>query len=681
MRNKFLIFCGLLSSQIVFAQTDSSRVRLLAPITVTSGRLPMRDNRLPAALTVVDGYRLQTGQAQLSLHESLGAVPGLWAMNPDNYAQDLRISIRGFGARAAFGIRGIRVLVDGIPESTPDGQADVDNLDPSMMQRMEVLRGPASGLYGNAAGGVISLQTEQVANLPLAEAQVLFGSFGFRGYKFRSGFQKNKLSAVLSLSRNETDGYRDHSRMENLILNAKIGLAIDSLTQVSVLFNYGNSPQADDPGGLTQAQVDANRRQAGVNNLKFNTGEAVEQGRLGVVFEKKMGKHQLFARTFITKRQLDNLLAFEAAGAGQLNRTFAGASLQYTFAEKWNEGEYRVKVGFDLENQEDRRQRFDNKITERGKQTLDQIESFKNAAVFVTQELSFNNKLTLLVGTRFDAIKLGAADQFLTDGNQSGERKYQRFNPSVGLSYAISSKTNVYTNLASSFESPTLSELSNNPTGIGGFNADLNPQKAVNYEVGIKQFLGSHMRLDVAVFQVNVQDELVPYQLKEFPGRVFYRNAGNSQRRGVEVGLSASIAKGLVFFGNYTYSDFVYKNYQTTAGTFDGKNLPGIPKHTAYGELRYFAEKGLFGIVQVRHASQLFADDANTVVSKTFTTLNLRAGYQLKINKLQTELFGGVNNVLNVIYNGNVQLNAAGGRYFEPASGRYAYVGLRVGVK
>ncbi len=681
MRYKFLVFCGLLSWQIVFAQTDSSQVRLLAPVTVTSGRLPMRDNRLPAALTVVDGYRLQTGQAQLSLHESLGAVPGLWAMNPDNYAQDLRISIRGFGARAAFGIRGIRVLVDGIPESTPDGQADVDNLDPSMMQRMEVLRGPASGLYGNAAGGVISLQTEQAANLPLAEAQVLVGSFGFRGYKFRSGFQKNKLSAVLSLSRNETDGYRDHSRMENLILNAKIGLAIDSLTQLSVLFNYGNSPQADDPGGLTQAQVEANRQQAGANNLKFNTGEAVEQGRLGVVFEKKIGKHQLFARTFITKRQLDNLLAFEAAGAGQLNRTFAGASLQYTFAQKWNGGEYRVKVGFDLENQEDRRQRFDNKITERGKQTLDQIESFKNAAVFITQELSVKNKLTLLVGTRFDAIKLGAADQFLTDGDQSGERKYQRFNPSVGLSYAISPKTNLYTNLASSFESPTLSELSNNPTGIGGFNPDLNPQKAVNYEVGIKHFLGSHIRLDVAIFQVSVQDELVPYQLKEFPGRVFYRNAGNSQRRGVEVGISASLTKGLVFFGNYTYSDFVYKNYQTTAGTFDGKSLPGIPKHTAYGELRYFAQNGLFGIVQVRHASQLFADDANAVVSNAFTILNLRAGYQLKISKLQTELFGGINNLLNVVYNGNVQLNAAGGRYFEPASGRYAYAGIRVGIK
>ncbi|MFN8354520.1 MAG: TonB-dependent receptor [Spirosomataceae bacterium] len=679
MRYCLLLFLGC-SFGSLFAQTDTAQVRLLAPVTVTSGRLPIRETRLPAALTVIDGFRIQAGQAQLSLHESLGAVAGLWAMNPDNYAQDLRISVRGFGARAAFGIRGIRVLVDGIPESTPDGQADVDNLDPSALRRMEVMRGPASGLYGNAAGGVLSLQTQNAEDIPLAEAQLLQGAYGFKGYKFRSGFQKNKFSSVLTLSRNETDGFRQHSRMENLILNAKVGYAFDSLTRLSLLFNYGYSPQADDPGGLTQAQVNENRQQASANNLKFNTGEAVEQGRLGLVFEKKMGKHQLFTRAFMTKRQLDNLLAFEAAGAGQLNRTFSGGSVQYTFSEPLPNGIYRVKVGFDVENQEDRRQRFDNKITSRGKQTLDQLERFQNVAGFVTQELELREKLTVLAGLRFDAIRMSVTDQFLSDGDQSGEKRFTRFNPTLGASYGVSPALNLYTNLSSSFETPTLSELSNNPSGTGGFNPDLAPQRAVNYEIGLKSNIQNRIRFDLALFQVNVKDELVPFQLQAFPGRVFYRNAGASQRRGIETSLSASLAKGLVFFGNYTYSHFIYQSYQTTAGTFDGNTLPGIPKHLWYDELRYFRPTGFFGIVQLRHAGELFADDANTSVSPGYTLLNLRAGYQLKISKLQVEFFGGANNVFDVIYTNNVQINAAAGRYFEPAMGRNAYVGVRVGV-
>jgi iron complex outermembrane recepter protein len=701
MTDKSVLFI-LLFSAPVFAQTDSLRTQQLAPVTVTTTRLETKETQIPMAMTVLDGSRIKTGQPQLSLFESLGAVPGLFAQNPDNYGQGLRISMRGFGARAAFGIRGIRLVVDGIPESTPDGQADVGNIDPSMMSRMEVVRGPSSSLYGNAAGGVINLTTDNAADLPLVELKATAGSFGFRNLTVKTALQKAKFGYVLSATHNEVTGYRANSQMQNNILNAKLRYDFDSLTRLSVLVNYGNSPTDNDPGGLTAAQVTENRQQAQPNNLKFGAGKHFEQGRIGLVFEKKIGHHLIFARAFATKRTLSNFLAFQAAGAGSVDRVFGGGSLQYQFSYHKNKVSYRIRAGLDAENQNDTRRRFDNLAGERGKMTLDQLEQFKNVALFLTQDLAIG-RMSVLAGVRYDNIKQQVTDFFLTDGDQSGERAYQIVNPTLGITYLIGKQSSVYANVGTSFESPAMSELSNNPTGVGGFNADLNPQRATNLEIGTKLFIHNRLRLDVALFTIGVQDELVPFQIAGQTGRVFYRNAGESKRQGLELGISTILTKGLTLHGSYTYSDFKYKTYQTTVGKFDGNALPGIPKQMIYGELRYFNQSGFYAIAQVRNVSDFFADDANAITANGYTVSNFRVGKSFgtpkrvvgrgsKMNNEQKnssivirhssfvfEPFLGLNNAFDVSYFQNIQINASANRYFEPAVGRYWFGGIKIG--
>jgi iron complex outermembrane recepter protein len=688
LKNHFFVI--LLFNSVVFAQTDSIRTQQLAPVVVTTTRLETKETRIPVAMTVLDGSRIKTGNQQLSLFESLGAVPGLFIQNPDNYGQGLRISMRGFGARAAFGIRGIRLVVDGIPESTPDGQADVSNIDPSTLARVEVVRGPSSSLYGNAAGGVINLATDNAADLPLIELKASIGSFGFRNLMLKTALQTQKFGYLLSATHNQVEGYRANSQMQNTILNAKLSYDFDSLTSLKLLINYVNSPIDNDPGGLTAAQVTESCQQAQPNNLKFGAGKYFEQGRLGLVFEKKMGHHLLFVRGFVTKRTLANFLAFQAAGAGTVDRIFGGGSVQYQFSYYKNKVGYRLRVGLDNENQNDIRRRFDNLVGERSKMTFDQLEQFENIALFLTQDLTIG-RASILAGVRYDKIKQQVTDNFLIDGNQSGERFYQIANPIIGLNYLIGKQSSIYANVGTSFETPAMSELSNNPSGVGGFNPDLSPQRATNFEVGTKLFINSRLRIDVTLFNVNVRDELVPFQIVGQTGRVFYRNAGESKRQGIEIGTTALIAKGLTFYGAFTYSDFKYKNYQTIVGKFDGNALPGIPKQTVYGELRYFNQLGFYVIGQVRNVSDLFADDANAVTAKGYTLTNLRVGKSwgvskrvmghgaLSKSKSNVELFIGLNNALDVQYFQNVQINASASRYFEPASGRYLFGGFKIG--
>ncbi len=652
---------------------------LLAPVVITSTRFENAAADAPFSVSVLNSERLQRGTQQLNLTESLAAVPGVFAQNPDNFAQDLRISIRGFGARSAFGIRGIRILVDGLPESTPDGQADVDNLDLSTLQNLEILRGAASGLYGNAAGGVLSFRTEEPTASPEARPsfgfQTTFGSFGFQKYSAKTGFSIGKMGAFLSATHNRTDGFRQQSRMNQTILNGKFRFQISPSAKISLLINVGNSPVAEDAGGLTAVQISENRRQARPQNIQFDAGESVNQQKFGTVFEKKWSENsRLTVRGFAAFRQFESRLAFQSGGFVEFDRQFRGAGATYFFTKK----KWRTQIGLETDAQIDNRRRFDNLDGKRGNATLEQTESFRSLGAFWLGEFQIFEKLKLTFGGRADQIWLAAADHFLTDGDQSGSRKINRANPSVGLTFKMTPKIAVFSNFNSSFETPTLNELSANPTGAGGFNPNLNPQSAQSFEIGTKTWLPKNLNFECTFFKIWLRDEFVPFQLAAQPGRTFYQNAGKSERNGVEISLDGRLAAGLRFLTNYTFSDFRYTDFESNGKRLDGNRQPGVPRHFAFAEVRWQHQNGFFAVGQTQFSGAFFADDGNLVSESGRWLVNFRAGFSKKIRGLNFEPFFGANNLTSTVYNGNILINAAGGRYFEPSAGVYFFGGVKL---
>lgn len=690
--NKFFLLILLLSPYLLASQNPKDTVpKALETVEISATRMTLTALKAPLAVTILDKKRLQTGTQQLSPYEVLSAVPGVFVMNPDNFTQDLRISIRGFGARAAFGIRGIRIFTDGLPEGTPDGQADVDNLDMGIIRQMEVLRGAASGLYGNAAGGVIYMLTENpTTKKPLFEAQLSRGSYGFQRYQVKIGQKFNKFLYFLNGSLNNTEGYRLGSEMKNTILNGKLSYQFNENTQLTVLANYGNSPVANDAGALTAAQIKDNPRQAGATNSIYQTGETVTQSRVGATFETKIAKkHAISARTFYTSRQLLNRLPILANGYGDLKRAYYGLALGYQLNEQIGVMPYRLKLGLDIENQGDTRQRFSYvKVIANGvttynpdKLVLNQLETFKSRGVYVLQELQPIKKLLLSVGIRYDDLRLQATDNYLTDGNQSGDRHFTKINPMLGVNYEFVKNTSVYLNYASSFETPTLNELSNNPDNTGGFNPNLAPQQAKSYEIGTKGKITEGGYFDVAVFNIETGNDVVPYQIAGQTGKTFYRNAGKTARRGLEIGFSFPLNDVLTFNYTHTISDFKYKTYSANTTVFDGKILPGIPKTNVQFELRYSGIKGFFATIQGRIVSKVYANDANTALAAGYSLLNLCLGHTINIKGCQVEPFLGINNLTNTNYIANVQINAQNDRYFEPAALQYFFGGLKFRIK
>jgi len=682
---KYLQACGIaaiLMPALVQAQTsDTIPAGLLSPVTVTSTRLDNKDLHTAFGLSVLSRNQMQSGQAQLSPAEFLAQVPGVFFMNADNFAQDLRISLRGVGSRAAFGIRGIRIMVDELPESTPDGQGQIDNLDLGILDRMELIRGPASGLYGNAAGGVLSFYTEEAPDSAVTEFKATLGSFGFQQYQLKTAGRINAFQYVVHGAHVRSTGYRAQSSMRNTLINGKFRYTFSEQTALTLLINNGSSPQADDAGALTEAQADTLPRMARDVNVRYQAGESVGQSRVGLLFDHRIGtKHQFKARVFATFRDFENKLAFTDGGIVALKRIFYGGGIGYFYRSRIGAMPYRMHAGVDLEDQRDQRRRFDNKDGVRDALAFDQLELFRSLGVFCLQTLSLTKALEITANLRVDALRLAARDHFFLDGDDSDRILLQNASPMAGARYTFSPQLNVYANVATSFETPALSELSANPAGGGGFNTALKPQRALSVEAGIKGLLQSKLRYEVALYQANGRNELVSYELAALPGRSFYRNSGASLRRGLEMSLFLAAGAGITMQFTYTLNLATYTTYAVGADVFDGNRWPGLPQHSAYTALRYAHRSGAFLAVQMRYTGDLYAEDANAVNVPAFTLIQLRGGYPFKIGKTRCELFGGINNLMNTFYYNNIRINAAAKRFYEPAAGRNFYVGLQIGL-
>lgn len=665
--------CLLVERPVLLAAEVEADAVELSPLLITSPRSHVRWLSTPAAVTVVDASTTQ-GEQSLALDAWLARVPGVFSLNRYNLAQGLRPAIRGFGARGNFGVRGIRVLVDGVPLTMPDGQTELDGLDLGLVERMEVLRGPASVLYGNAAGGVLAIDTREPPSLPSMQLDLSAAGLGYQRLRGELGGSDGNLGGLLAFNSSQLDGYREHSRAQTNSLTGKLRWYAPN-GQLRLNLNAIDN-RAEDPGGLTAAEVKADRRQAAAGNLRFDADEYIRQQRLGLVWDGyAAGADEYQLRSYLGHREFGNRLSFERNGQTIFERYFTGVGGQYSHYRNVAGLAHKLSAGFDLEAQRDERQRYDNLFGERGTLRQQQEESALSQGLFVEDQIDLSEQWQATFGLRYDRVRLAVDDAYLIDNrDDSGSRRLADWNYSSGLSYRFSAQQSLYARLASSFETPTINELGN-PQGAG-FNSALQPAQAFSRELGIKGEWPA-LRYALAVYRIDLEDELVAFSLPAQPGRNFYRNAGQSRRDGLELSLDWQLADAWRWSLAYAYNRYRFIDYQTQAEDFSGKRVPGIPAQSLFSEVAY-EHQDFYLRLGVTAQAQVYANDGNTQSAPGHALLSLRLGKRLQVAEQSLEPYLGIDNLLGREYFDNLRINDGNARYFEPGPGRTLYAGVRV---
>jgi iron complex outermembrane receptor protein len=665
-----------------FAATAGAQPADLDPIEVTATRSSVALADEPAAVTVLDADEIARGRPLISLAELLAEVPGLFVQNAGNYAQDARLALRGFGARSAFGIRGVAIVVDGIPQTLPDGQSQVDAIDLAAVERIEVLRGPASVLYGNAAGGVIRITTRAPAAGPSAAFEQLVGRHGVLDTRAALGGGSDEWGLRLSAARLERDGFRDHSAVRQYRAGAALRWQPASATRLDARLAWFDAPDELDPGGLTASVAAATPRAARPANVAFDAGESLSQWRLGSRLSHRFGSQELALTGFAFLRDFANRLPFENGGQVAFEREFTGLDARWAIDGAWAGRPQRLTAGVDLRRQVDDRERFDNLGGVRGPRVLAQRERVESLGAYVQHRIELAPDWTLRTGLRFDEVRLDVTDRFLANGDDSGGRTWSEWSPGAGLIWRAGEALSLFANVGTAFQTPTTTELANpeDPGSGGGFNRALGPQSARSYELGLRGRAGTRLRYEAVAFAARIDDAIVSFEVPEFSGtgRDFFRNAGRATRRGLELAADARLAAGFELRAGYTWSDFEYDRFVTPDGDFDGNRIPGVPRHRAFASLDWTGSAGAYAGADVRAASEVVADNANTAASPDYAVVDLHAGRRWTFERLAVDFSLGVGNVLDERWIDNVRVNAFGGRYFEPAPGRTWHLRLRL---
>lgn len=685
MRTQLRLLCHLgillgVGWRPLLSQTDTLPELTIGGVTVSVARLEAPVHRVPMAVTTVQVSKLANTYQQLSLQEHLLEVPGLYTMNANNYAQDLRISIRGFGARAAFGIRGVKLVVDGVPETTPDGQGQVDNLDLGIMSRIEVLRGASSGLYGNASGGVVSIHTLDKLPGNFLELGTTVGAYKMLRQHIQGGFAGRKTDLLYNAAWLQTDGYRQHSGLRQGNVSANLVHRFHDRTVLKIRTNYTNSPQADDPGALTAAQVQAKPRQANPDYPFFDTGEAIMQYKAAATFEHKpLGSGQLTSMVYFSGRSLFSNQPGVSGDRIDLRRQYGGHSTTYTFPQAWLNDNGRLQVGYEWHFQHDDRKRLARPFQEVANSPfVHQFEQFANVGLFALLEWKLLDAALLQANIRYDYNRLTVRDQLLDNGDASGQVKLPAVSGGLSLGFPVRDWLNPYIRLATNFETPTLNELANNPAGDTGFNPELFPQKGQSAEAGVKGVVRSGLRYELVAFYIHTYDEISPYTVAGLPGRTFFQNVGQTNRFGIESSLQYPFSRYWRAGLSYTLSRFRFGDNQRGASPFSGNLLPGVPQYNNILSLRYTQPSGWLLHAHAQFRGGVYANNGNSAFDPYYVQLQLKVGRAFAVGR-RNELtcFAGINNLTNARYNDNIRLNAAGGLFYEPAPPIHLYGGIK----
>lgn len=663
----------------------------LRPVEVTVLRGAVPDQRTAAAVTAIGSSDIQGAHATVGLEESLAIVPGVLINNRYNFALGSRIAIRGLGSRAAFGVRGVRVLQDGIPLTMPDGQANLNNIDLGSAGRIEVLRGPASSLYGNAAGGVIAIETEPApagfqGDVRLTTADLGRNALGrLNKLQIKIGGQFTGGDYLLSGSRLESDGYRDHSRAEQSNLNARLRLNPNGKSSWSFVLNAADAPVAQNPGSLPLDSARRNPSMAWPRNVETQSGEAARQVQGGVTWRRNTDVGAFSIATYALTRELENPLPFAFI---TLDRVAGGLRAAVDRSIVLGSREVVLAAGFDAELQRDDRGEFNNSAGRPGGSvTRNQRDDVRSIGPFIQARIALSSHFELTSGLRLDAVRFSSNDQHLEDGrDDSGQRTLSAISPRLALLWAPQDAFSAYATVSTAFQTPTTTELINAPPDVGegccpgGFNQSLEPQRALNLEAGVKGAFSERVRYEVAVFQMRVRDALVPFQMPEVDGRDFFRNSGKTRHRGFELAATAAPTEWATLTGSYAFSRFSFVDDGLPEVDYEGNQLPGVPPHHALVRLRIQPTARFSAELEHDWTSAFHTTDANMDASRNpaARVVNARAQWTLEVAATELQPFAGINNVFNERYNSSVVINATGSRYFEPAPGRNLYLGARV---
>ncbi|MDB5842142.1 MAG: TonB-dependent receptor [Herminiimonas sp.] len=672
-----LLCAGMLGSPCLYAQQPAEPA--LEEVVVSTSRSEQRRFDAPAAIDSVIVDPLRAASPLVNLSELLGAVPGVQVRERQNYAQDLQLSVRGFGARSTFGVRGVRILIDGIPATMPDGQGQAATASLNSAKRIELLRGPWAQLYGNAAGGVLQVFTREPP-VTTARPEVSFsaGAGGDRqrlaGVGIAGG--STTLGGLVDVTRFTTDGYRDHSAAERTQVNAKTVAKPSDATTVTGIFNRFDQPRAEDPLGLTHAAFEQNPRQVIPAALLFNTRKSVEQQQAGVVVDHRLSAaDSLNARVYAGTRKVDQKLAFATNGVVDLDRSYGGLGINWTHKTDLGGTPLRWTVGVEADQLRETRKGFDNIAGNNGTLRRNEDDTARNTDLFGQLDWTFAPAWQAVAGVRASRVRFTVDDRFNPPAaSTSGDVEYRNTSPVLGLVWHAAESLNVYGNIGTGFETPTLAESAYRPGGLPGPNFSLRPSKSAQSEIGVKLRTGRHA-IDAALFDARSRDEIVS---QTSGGRAIFQNAGRAQRRGAELSWSADWS-GLTTRLAYTLLDARFKTPFTSAqGQVPaGNKLPGAPRHSLFAETEARLAEALWVALEMRVDSKVYVNDFNTDAAPGYAVFNARAGYEFRWGAARMFLYGRIDNLFDRNYAGSVIVNEANGRFFEPAPGRRLFVGLR----
>ncbi|MDA9817534.1 TonB-dependent receptor [Flavobacteriaceae bacterium] len=654
----FLVFPLFIFSNV----QDSIQKIDLDNVIVKSTKINANTKQIPLSVSIKNFIDEKNYNSQSSFSDFTRNTPGLFTSSSNNFSQDLRISIRGFGARSAFGIRGIKLIVDGIPETTPDGQSQLDNLPLGLVSSVEILRGPNANLYGNSSGGVISINTLTDSSEKYYRNSGIFGAYQYQSLQKTRILDWNSSSLIIHYDKRRSNGYRDQSGYKSNILNLKYINDLDNKNKIVWQINYTDSPYAYDAGGLKLSEVENDRRQARKNNIDYDTYEKVKHLKTGVSWNHKRNENSFFdSYFFYQKRDFFTKLPFNFGGVISLDRDYYGFGTKYTKIYALDNRNRTLVLGLDYLNQSDDRKRYKNDLGVKGEITFDQIERFKSTGLYILSQTSYDTGFLLRYGIRYDVniIRTDSSSSIMLD----------KLNPSIGLSYNVNSNDNIFFSFGTSFETPTLNELSNNPSG-GGLNEDLKSSSSLNYEIGWRKAV-SNLTLEAIAYVISSENEILPYELEQFPGKNFYQNVGSTSRYGLELNSQLSFKGGRINL-SYTLSKNKFEDFIIDNNNLADNLIPGIPSQMLDLDLIFKLSRGRSLIISNRLIGDRYADNANETLISSYNLLNIKYSKDI----FNSEIFLGVNNAFNQEYFDNIRINAFGKRYYEPAPKRNFYFGI-----